>query len=508
MSRFRRAAIATMVAQAFNWTGLLLSLVTVPLYLEWLGQERYGILLTGVAFASYLMFTDLGLTWGAMLLIAQANGRDDKSEIRRIVRTSFVMSVLSAIFAVTIVAGCHMLLASTGASARWLPVNPETPGLVIAVGASVACSLLFSPFFNLFTGLQEAYLTAIYQGSARLLGTLCSVIMAYSGTTLGWVFGANAFATAVIGLLAAAHCLSRHRWAFRLGPCWDADQFHKQLATGLKTFGMQVGNVMWGTAPILAIGSGAGPQYVPLYSIPVSLLNAPVSILNSLSACMQPGYGEAIGGGEREWISQTVRRILRHVFVVLGLLGCGFLLLASQFITLWTGGTIKLEPSMLVSVLAVACVSAAMTVFRFALTGINQHRRAAASELACGGLAILLTFAVVWRFGYMSFGIPMLVAAFLTSGRILPRELRSALNEPLGFWPQKDFLLRWGLTVGGTYIIGLGVLSACRVLPASLEIVLVATACVLVFLVLMRCLLQSQVIAFREMVRLTMSRSN
>jgi O-antigen/teichoic acid export membrane protein len=222
---------------------------------------------------------------------------------------------------------------------------------------------------------------------------------------------------------------------------------------------------------------------------------------------MQPGYGEAIGGGEREWISQTVQRLLRHVFVVLGLLGCGFLLVAGQFITLWTRGTITLEPSMLVSVLAVASVSAVMTVFRFALTGINQHRRAAASELACGALAIFLTFVVVRQFGYMAFGIPMILAAILTSGRILPRELRSAIHEPFGFWPRKDFLLRWGLTVGGTYAIGLGVLSACRALPSSLEIVVVAIACVLVFLVLMRCFLRSQIITLREMIRNAIGRS-
>ena len=63
-----------MVAQAFNWTGLLLSLVTIPLYLQWLGQERYGLLLTGLAFASYLMFSDAGLTWGSMLLICIHSG--------------------------------------------------------------------------------------------------------------------------------------------------------------------------------------------------------------------------------------------------------------------------------------------------------------------------------------------------------------------------------------------------------------------------------------------------
>ena len=105
MTRLRKAAKAALVNQAFGWISLLLSLVTVPLYLSWLGPERYGLFLTGVAFSSFLMFSDAGVNWASILLIGQANGRGDKAGIATIVRTSFPLAFASSLLVAIIILG-------------------------------------------------------------------------------------------------------------------------------------------------------------------------------------------------------------------------------------------------------------------------------------------------------------------------------------------------------------------------------------------------------------------
>ena len=506
MSRLKRATRATIFAQAFNWAGLLLSLFTIPLYLEWLGQERYGVFLTGVAFGSYLMFTDVGLTWGSMLLIAQANGRDDRSEIQSIVRTSFSLASLSAGVVVATTVSCYWLLTSSDLLSRWFPLHPESPGLLLAVGASVVCNQLIAPVYNVFNGLQETHLSAIYQGSARILGSLSALAVANVGAALGWVLAANVLAATVLGALATLHCCHRHPWAFRRGPFWVSADVRRHLRTGGKTFGMQVGNVMWVTAPVVSISTFAGAHLVPFFSVPMSLLNAPLGALNSLNASMQAGYGEAMGRGEREWIARTVQRILQQVLALLGLLGCGFLLLANNFVRLWTSGKIELEDRMLVAVLAIGCTSALTGVFRFTLTGINQHRRAAMSELMCGVLALLLGSLFVWRFGYQSIGLAVILATGLTSGWMLPRELRRALGKSNGFWPDEGFITRLAMTVCCTSLAGWAALAGSATLPPLVGILLVGLTCLAVFLVLSGFLLQPQVVALRQVIRFATGR--
>jgi O-antigen/teichoic acid export membrane protein len=439
MSRFRKAARATVVVQVFNILGALLSLATVPLYLRWLGQERYGLLLTGLAFAGYLMFSDAGLSWSSMLLIAQANGRNDRKGIAAIVRNSFSLAGCSALLVGLVVTVAEILL--LGTNFPWLPHHPEAAGLLVAIGCSVMSTLFLSPFYNLFFGLQEAHLSALYQGSGRILGTIAALVVASTGAPLGLVFGSNVVCGFLVGVTAALHCVRKHPWIFEKGSFWDTVQIRQQLRTGAKSFAMQIGAVLSGTAPVLAISSVAGPQFVPYFSIPLTLLNMPMSLTASFNANLQAGYGEAIGRNETVWVADAVRRILKHVILFISLLSVGFFLLARLFVHQWTGGRIEIPPEMLGSVWIVAVAGSLLGVFRFALAGINRHRIAAASDLVYGGLAMIFATVSVRWLGFQWVGFGILGAVMLTSGWILPYELRRTLGT-MGLWPQAGFWIR------------------------------------------------------------------
>lgn len=438
MTRLRKAAKATLFVQAFNWTGLLLSLVTVPLYLAWLGDERYGLLLTGLALSSYLMFSDAGLSWASMLLISQASGRGDPDAVAAIVRTSFPLAAISSAIVVGIVAGAYFALTASEPPG-WLPSHPEFPGLVLAIGASLVVTLLTSPFYNVFTGSQETHIAAVYQGVCRILATLLAVGIASTGAPLGLVYCGNLAALIIVSIPASIHCRTRHPSAFQRGPFWDYGHVRQQVRTGAKSFVMQVGMVLSGTAPLLAISVGAGAQFVPLFSIPYTLITAPLSILATFSATLQPAFGEAISQGEKRWIADTVGMVLKQTILVLGLLVSGFVILASPFITWWTAGKLQVSTTMILSVVAIAAVSAILTALRYALAGINRHRTAAFADLVSGVIALGLGIFVVRQLGPAWIGLAVAGAALTTTGWILPREIISALGGEkikvgFGFW--------------------------------------------------------------------------
>ncbi len=438
MSRLRKAAKATVVTQLFHWSALLLSLATVPLYLAWLGEERYGLLLTGIAISSYLMFSDAGINWASMLLISQASGRGDHDMVAGIVRTSFPLAAISSTIVVCVIAGAYFAL-NADKPPRWLPSHPEFPGLVLAIGASLVVTLATAPVYNVFTGCQDSHISAIYQGVCRILGSLLAVGIASTSAPLGWVYCGNLAALVVTGIPASIHCRKRHPSAFQRGPFWDYGQVRQQLRTGAKTFVMQVGMVLSGTAPILAVSIGAGAQLVPLFSIPHTLITAPLSLLATFSTNLQPAFGEAISRGERKWIADTVGMLLKQTILALGLLVSGFVILAAPFITWWTAGKLHVSPTMILSVVAIAAASAILTTLRYAVTGINRHRIAAFADLASGMIALGLGIFVVRELGPAWIGLAVAGAALITTGWILPREIITALggekiNVGIGFW--------------------------------------------------------------------------
>jgi len=496
VSRLRKAAKAAVVTQFFNSAGLLLSLVTVPLYLIWLGQERYGLLLTGLAFSSYLMFSDAGINWASMLLMAQANGRGDRSEIAAILRTSFPLAACSALVVILVVAAVYLALSMAGGP-PWLPVHPEFPGLLIAIAISVLVSLAASPFYNLFIALQETHIAAIYQGLSRIFGTVASLAIATMGAPLGWVFSGNVVIAFFVGVIASIHCRRRHPWAFQPGRFWETTQVRQQLRTGAKSFVMQIGAVLSGTAPVLAISFAAGAQFVPYYTIPLTLMHAPCGVLSSFSTSLQAGYGEAMGREETEWIAETVRRLLRQVLLILCLLGCGFLLLAEPFIHLWTHGKIELSAGMRMGVFALAGIGTVLTIFRFALTGINRHRVTSLSDLIGGILTMGIAISIASFYGYEWVALAAAVVATLNSGWLLPHELKRALGVR-SLWPSLAFWGRWLVVCIGTFTSGWVTLNALDFLTGWIRIVVSGAVTTIAFGALVWILLRDETAILRR----------
>ena len=66
-------------------TGFLI----VPVVLNYLGHERYGVFATITAMAGLVGWADLGLGNGLLSEVASAQGRDDSESTARAVSTAF-----------------------------------------------------------------------------------------------------------------------------------------------------------------------------------------------------------------------------------------------------------------------------------------------------------------------------------------------------------------------------------------------------------------------------------
>src|SRR5579871_566674 len=77
--RYRRAALTGAASIIQRGLTIVISLVSVPLTIHYLGPERYGVWLTISSILVWLALTDFGLAGTALInVISEAHGRDDK----------------------------------------------------------------------------------------------------------------------------------------------------------------------------------------------------------------------------------------------------------------------------------------------------------------------------------------------------------------------------------------------------------------------------------------------
>lgn len=451
MNRFQRAFRATVVESGFGYAAQVLSLFALPLFLSTLRAEGYGLMVTVMAFTGYLNFADAGLSWGSMILIAHAHGRQDRAMIAHITRHSAVLSAASGLVALL---GLASVL---GASALgWqLPMfahHPEANPLILIAGIQLILTLQFGVFYNVFKGLQENYWPSFYQGLARLLGLAGAMLVAWLTRSVAMVMVVQLVFSTLGGIGASVHAWHRHRWAFSRGSWFDWDQYRAQVRIGGKNFFIQIGQTLGSTAPTFGISSILGPAFVPFYTVPVTLLGLFFTPINSWSASMQNAYGEAWTSGALDWIRSAFRQTVERMLVI-GALGVAlFLSFGNMFIQLWTHGRLWFVPWMALSVSAIVVTNVLVRVAEYLLIGINRHRLAAVADMASGLLAmVLIPMSVRW-FGLGAVGAGALAAVMATSSWVLYREIRRRLGS--GTFPEVNFVLRIGIALAATTLVG------------------------------------------------------
>jgi O-antigen/teichoic acid export membrane protein len=444
MNRTSRALHSTLVVSIFGYAAQGLSLVAIPLFLATVGAEGYGLMVTVMAFMGYLTFADAGLSWGSMILIAQAHGRGGKTEIAHIVRHSIVLAAGSGL----VVALAVVSILAAAAFGWRLPMfahHPEADRLILIAGVQLGLSLQFGVYYNLFQGLQEGYWSGFYQGLSRLLGLVGAMAAAWMTHSVAAMMLAQLAFTTLSGIAAGLHAWRRHPWVFATGSWTDRAQYLVQLRIGAKSFMLQIGRTLGGTAPTLGISSILGPASVPFYTVPATLLSMFFTPINSWNANMQSAYGEAWIAGDKNWVRGAFKRTLERALLLGGLGVALFLALGDSFIRLWTHHRLWLSPAMAASATGIVVMVSLLTAGQYLLTGLNRHRNAAMAEIANGLLSMALVVLAVRWFGLGAVGAGVLCAASMTSAWVLRREITLQLGSSC--FPTYSFILKLGLAV-------------------------------------------------------------
>jgi O-antigen/teichoic acid export membrane protein len=449
MGRLRNIVAATIAQQGLQIAVTIVSLVAVPLYLAHLGPERYGLFLTAQVWASYLRFGTVGISQSTMILVSHASADDDPRHLSTIVRTSLLLSALAACAAFS-VSLCAMLALRSDALASTLKLtHPEAPGLVLAIGFQVACSLTFSTFYDVLIGLQRASIATVLQGTGHIAGQLVGLGVVVHGGSVGQVTTAGALASVAVGFVCVALTWRAHPKAFAAGRV-TREQIVLQLRTGTKSLGLQLGATLAGTAPTLALATVAGPAAVPFFAVPARLLSMGTGIVNSFAALTQPAFGEAYARGDLAWVRSTLSELSEKTLLAMSLATAVLVGLGGAVVSAWTVGKLNVSPAMLTSVALAGGVATVIGPMKFLLAGINQHRWAAVTEVANGVLAMLFSFIAVRVLGPDWVGFGIFVAAACTSLWSLPALAKLQLGMER-VMPSAVQLLKMALCALGVY---------------------------------------------------------
>lgn len=339
--RYQRIIHSTITAAAARGVNLIVSFISVPLAVGYLGRDRYGAWITISSLLVFLSFTNFGLGSSLLNAISDAHGRDDRPQAQRYVASAFWLLVIIGILLWVPFAG-----ASHWISAQLFSGGGNSSLLAEASPAILIAITIF--FLNFPLGLYSEVLTAYQQ---RAIVNICAII-----TSIGNLVAIVAVVTLKGGLvwlvLAYSGCgllvsAVTSVWLYYHAKPWlrpsisavDSSLVGNLFRSGWKFLVTSIFWIVNLQTDNLIISHFLGPGAVTPYSIAYRLLSYAVIFQSFAVPALWPAYSEARVRNDTAWIRRAFKTNLIFSFVSSLPLTILFVVFGQQIIGLWAGPT-------------------------------------------------------------------------------------------------------------------------------------------------------------------------
>lgn len=308
---------------------LAVTLVTVPLYLEVVGVERYGLLTICWVVLGYLGFLDLGLGPAVSQRIASAR-EEDRGAAEAVFWTAVWLSLAAGLFtAILFFGGAALYFALGGVNSSF---NGEIRAAIPLLGMVLPVAMVSSVAAGALHGLQRFLALNLISTTSATLMSILPLLVAYlwSPTLSGLLAGALA-ARGVGLILQYWNCV-------KAVPLSKPEMPKKELIGSLLKFGGWI-TVTTAVTPLLltvdrlAIGALLGAAAVAAYSIPFSLIARMSIVPWGLSSALFPRFAAGTEEERRHLMGLALSAIAVAMtpFCILVIAAVG------PFFTFWIG---------------------------------------------------------------------------------------------------------------------------------------------------------------------------
>jgi O-antigen/teichoic acid export membrane protein len=365
------------------------SLVLVPIALQYLGAERYGLWLVIASLGSLLAVADFGVGNGLVNAIAQANGRDDREAARESLSTAFLILTgfalgLGSCFVLGYgfvpwadVFNVHSATAvSEAGPAAFVFVVVALVGLPIAIVQRVRF------------GYQEGFINGLWLVGGTVASLLAVISLIRLHANLPLIVLASTIVPVVATALNGVSLFRARRWLMPRRSSVSGSATRRTLGAGAMFFLLQVAIAVAYSSDNVFVARFFGAQAVAEYSITFRLFAMAPLLLGVVLQPLWPAYGEAISRGDIAWARRTLKRSLLLGIAVVIPLTLLTLALAVPVIHLWVGPELTPSTGLLLGCAVWALLTVPGGAFAMFLNGANRIRFQVFTALAMTSAAI------------------------------------------------------------------------------------------------------------------------
>jgi O-antigen/teichoic acid export membrane protein len=429
--RYRRAGLTASASFISKALTIVISFVSVPLTVHYLGSERYGVWLTIGSLLTWMSMTDFGIAGNALVnLLADAHGKEDKR-----LAGQHAASAFWALVALSVSIGAIFLF--TFHLIPW-PTVFHVSSAVPAAELNRACaySLIFfvvgfplSMVSSVYGAYQDGFMANIWNIAGSALALISLIVVAQMKGGLPQLVLAISGTRIVVGLANVYYMFFRkYPWLMPRPSAVRWTSIKRLLSLGGNYMITQLAGLGIYQSQPMIITQMLGPSYVVIFVVAQKIVTLPNDLVFMATAPFISAYGEAKARADWGWINRAFRNSMLASLAFGVPATVGIALVAKPLIRIWAGKAAvpNTQVVLWLSVYTLICVG--MLSVGQLLCGLERADILAYSLSFCALCAIGLgiVFARWWGVGGVAFA--MALSKICTSCPIQLYKIRDILR--------------------------------------------------------------------------------
>lgn len=336
--RYRRVVLTAGSSFVTKGVTVLTGLISIPLTLQYLGAERYGLWMTISSAVAFLTFADLGLGNGLLNAVSKANGLDNSTDATTAVSSAFFMLSGVAIFLFVIfwIIYPHIAWARIFNVTSYAAIRESGPTMAILI-AICLINMPLGIIERIQMGFQEGYKNQLWLSAGSLLGLGGVLIVIYFKAGLPWlvlaISGGPLIATIMNGfrLFVFSRPYLFPKWRY-----FNLSISKNLISVGIIFFLLQFFILLGSSADNIVIAQVLGASAVASYAVTKKLFMI-MQVNQLIIQPLWPAFGEAMARKNYKWAKRTLIRTLKFSLITGILVALPLLIFGKPIISFWVG---------------------------------------------------------------------------------------------------------------------------------------------------------------------------
>lgn len=370
--RTRKAHLNTVFGLAVKGGGIVISLVLVPLTIDYLAKDTYGTWLTISSIVTMIALFDIGVGNGLRNKLSEAVTKQDMVLARVYVSTAYVIFGLLQI-------GFSLLFVALFSYIPWQKLlntsidNNQLQLVILMTAIAMAVKMVLDILSYVLFALQESGLS----GFINLISNVIILIGTYlltrftSGNLL--YLGAVTVLIPIIvllisGLVLYKNKLKAFRPALRLA---DTKYARSLLSLGYKFFFIQMAVIILFYTDNLIITQLFGPSEVTTYNVAFRYFNSINTVFAIITTPYWSAFTEASVNNDQEWMKKTYA-YLQKIWIGLIAVVILMIVLAEPIYSVWIGSRLSVPLSLNISMGLFVIISSWNSITVTVINGLGK----------------------------------------------------------------------------------------------------------------------------------------